>query len=104
VASPCLASRVPHGTPVDPLVLGRIDRAEAAVRALGYRELRVRHLGELGRLELPAGDLGRAAGERAAILAAICSAGYADAEIDAEPFRSGRLTAAFLGRALPLLG
>jgi pyridinium-3,5-biscarboxylic acid mononucleotide sulfurtransferase len=59
-ASPCLASRVPYGTPVDPAVLARIDAAEGAVRALGFAVLRVRHHGELGKLELPEPDLSRA--------------------------------------------
>jgi len=92
-ASPCLASRVPYGTAVDPLTLVQIDRAEQAVRRLGYAQLRVRHHGELGKLELPAGDLERALEPeaRVAIQEAIGSAGYARAEIDPEPFRSGRL-------------
>src|SRR5215210_7127950 len=52
-ASPCLASRIPYGTAVTPDVLLQIDRAERAVKALGFDELRVRHFGALGRLELP---------------------------------------------------
>jgi pyridinium-3,5-biscarboxylic acid mononucleotide sulfurtransferase len=105
VASPCLASRVPHGTPVDPQVLRQIDAAEQAVRALGYRVLRVRHHGELGKLELAADELERALepGQRAAIAGAIRSAGYARTAIDLEPFRSGSLTAAFRGRTLNVI-
>jgi uncharacterized protein len=92
-ASPCLASRIPYGTRVDPATLAQIDRAERAVRRLGYGQLRVRHHGDLGRLELPEGDLERALEPRVSVLicAAIRSAGYARAAIDAEPFRSGRL-------------
>ena len=56
-ASPCLASRIPYGTAVDPLVLAQIDRAELAVKSLGYEVLRVRHYGALGRVELPADSL-----------------------------------------------
>ena len=93
LASPCLASRVPYGTAVDPSTLARVDRAERAVRALGYRELRVRHHGDLGRLELGAPELARALEPvaQAAIEAAIRSAGYGRAMIDPEAFRSGRL-------------
>jgi uncharacterized protein len=100
-ANPCLASRVPFGTPVEPDTLKRIDRAERAVRALGYPELRVRHHGQLGRLELPADALERALAptEREAICAAIRSAGYARAIIDPEPFRSGSMSRAYLGSA-----
>lgn len=99
-ASPCLASRVPHGTPVDPETLAQVDRAEQALRALGYGILRVRHLGQLGRVELAADGLARVtdADERERALAAVRAAGYADAEIAAEPFRSGSLTARFVGR------
>jgi uncharacterized protein len=105
VASPCLASRVPHGTPVDPVVLRQIDAAEQAVRALGFRVLRVRHHGDLGKLELAAEELDRALEpeQRAAIAAAIRSAGYARTAIDLEPFRSGSLTAAFRGRTLNVI-
>ena len=59
-ASPCLASRIPYGTPVDPETLAQIDRAERGVRALGYGVLRVRHHGDLGRVELGAEELERA--------------------------------------------
>jgi uncharacterized protein len=92
-ASPCLASRIPYGTPVALGTLGQIDRAERAVRALGYGELRVRHYGIVGRLELGRDELPRAARaeEREAIERAIRSAGYERAEIDPKPFRSGSL-------------
>jgi uncharacterized protein len=93
-ASPCLASRIPYGVPVDAGTLAKIDRAEQAVKALGYRVLRVRHHGELGRVELEAGDLGAALAEpdrRAALEAAIRSAGYARAAVAERPFRSGSL-------------
>jgi uncharacterized protein len=105
VASPCLASRVPHGTPVDPEILLQIDTAEQAVRALGYVVLRVRHHGDLGKLELASDELERALQpeQRQAIAAAIRSAGYARSAIDLEPFRSGNLTAAFRGRTLNVI-
>jgi uncharacterized protein len=92
-ASPCLSSRIPYGTAVDAPTLRRIDAAERAVKALGYRELRVRHHGRLGRLELSEGELERAnqPEERAAIERGIRSAGYVRVEIDARPFRSGSL-------------
>jgi len=98
-ASPCLASRIPYGTSVDPAVLARIDRAELAVKALGHRVLRVRHLGTLGRVELAEDELDLLTpGRRNAIVAAVCSAGYADVEIADEPFRSGSLNASFTKR------
>jgi uncharacterized protein len=95
-ASPCLASRVPYGTRVEPAALRRIDHAERAVRKLGFDELRVRHLGALGKLELPGPDLDRALAPamRGRIAAAIVGAGYERAAIDPQPFRSGALNRA----------
>ncbi|MCA1656300.1 MAG: ATP-dependent sacrificial sulfur transferase LarE [Actinobacteria bacterium] len=93
-ASPCLASRIPYGVPVDAPTLARIDRAERAVKALGYRVLRVRHHGDLGRVELAAGELAGALaepGRRAALERAIRSAGYARGAVAEQPFRSGSL-------------
>jgi pyridinium-3,5-biscarboxylic acid mononucleotide sulfurtransferase len=90
-ASPCLASRIPYGTAVDPAVLARIDGAEQALKRLGYRVLRVRHHGELGRVELAADELAAALASRAEIERAVRSAGYARVEIDERPFRSGSL-------------
>lgn len=99
-ASPCLASRLPPGTPVEPWALARVDRAEQAVKALGYRVLRVRHYGELGRVQLAADELVRALSPEGAIAieGAVRAAGYERVEIDPEPFRSGSLTVQFLGR------
>jgi uncharacterized protein len=91
-AMPCLASRVPYGTEVDPQVLAQIDRAERAIRALGFRDLRVRHLGHLGKVELAALDLAKATDRRADVIAAVLDAGYERAEIDPEPLRSGSFT------------
>jgi uncharacterized protein len=101
-ASPCLASRIPYGTAVSPATLARIDRAERNVRALGFPVLRVRHHGDLGRLEVAGDDLERALEARADVEEAIRAAGYARAAIDPEPFRSGRLNAGLRGvRARP---
>ena len=92
-ASPCLASRLPYGTPVSADVLSQVDRAELSLKQRGYRELRVRHFGDLGRVQLGTADLPRAAdpGERAAVLACVRAAGYQRAEIDEQPLRSGSL-------------
>jgi uncharacterized protein len=99
-ASPCLASRIPYGTAVEPETLARIDRAELAVKELGYRVLRVRHYGRLGRVELAADELWRALVPegRQAVVDAVRSAGYEEVEIAEEPFRSGSLNATFTKR------
>ncbi len=87
----CLASRIPYGTPVTPERLRQIERAEAAVRALGFRELRVRHHGEIGRVEVGERELDSAFARRAEIASAVKQAGFKIAALDLEPFRSGRL-------------
>ena len=92
-ASPCLASRLPYGTPVSADVLSQVDRAELSLKQRGYRELRVRHFGDLGRVQLGAAELPRTADpvEHAAVLACVQAAGYQRAEIDERPLRSGSL-------------
>lgn len=90
-AAPCLASRVPHGIQVDPRTLAQIEQAEAGVRALGFTQLRVRHHGELARIELPAAELGAALEQRHALVAAIKRAGYLFVTLDLAGFRSGSL-------------
>lgn len=98
-ATPCLASRIPYGTPVDAATLARIDRAESGLRALGHRILRVRHYGRLGRVELGAEELeaARDPGVRDGIDAALRRAGYEWVEIDPHPFQSGSLNRAAKG-------
>jgi pyridinium-3,5-biscarboxylic acid mononucleotide sulfurtransferase len=95
-ATPCLASRIPYGTTVDPETLALIDRAERNVRALGFPVLRVRHHGIMGRLEVAQEQLDEAHYRQREITAAIKAAGYRHAVIDPEPFRSGRLNAALV--------
>jgi uncharacterized protein len=99
-ASPCLASRIPYGTAVDPVTLAQIDRAELALKRIGYRVLRVRHYGAVGRVELAADELPRALTPdgRDQVVAAVSAAGYAEVEIAGEPFRSGSLNASFTRR------
>jgi uncharacterized protein len=95
-ATPCLASRIPYGTAVDPETLKLIDRAERNVRALGFPVLRVRHHGIMGRLEVAQPDLEKALQNEQEITEAIKAAGYRHAVIDRTPFASGRLNAALV--------
>jgi len=95
-ASPCLSSRLPYGTPVTLEALRRVERAEAAVRALGFRELRVRHLGEAARVEIAREEMDRLADVslRAAVEQAVGGAGAAPATHDPEGYRRGRMNEA----------
>jgi uncharacterized protein len=98
----CLASRIPYGTPVTPERLGQVERAEAALRALGFRDLRVRHHGDIGRVEIGDAELDRAFGLRAEVARAVKGAGFKIAALDLEPFRSGRMNE-IAGIALPVI-
>jgi len=98
-AAACLASRVPHGTPVTLGVLEAVGRAESALRRLGFSELRVRHHGECARLELGPSELERALELREEIVAGVRAAGYRFVALDLEGFRSGSLTRAALEAA-----
>lgn len=93
-AAACLASRIPHGTPVSVGLLSTIDRAEAALKHLGFRELRVRHHGETARIEVGGAELARAVDERAAITSALHALGYRYVTLDLDGFRSGSLNPA----------
>ena len=90
-AAACLASRVPYGTEVTVGILSRVDRAEAALRAMGFRQVRVRHYDDTARLELDLGDLATVLDQREAIVAAVRGAGYRYVTLDLEGFRSGNL-------------
>jgi pyridinium-3,5-biscarboxylic acid mononucleotide sulfurtransferase len=90
-AAACLASRIPYGTEVTVDLLGRVERAEAALHALGFRQLRVRHYGDTARIEVDLGDLGTVVEHREAVVAAVRGVGYRYVTVDLEGFRSGNL-------------
>jgi uncharacterized protein len=98
-AAACLASRVPYGTPVTLGTLHQVAAAEEALHALGFRALRVRHYGDLARLEIAVGDLDRALADRARIVAGVRAAGYRYVTLDLEGLRSGNLNDALVHRA-----
>ena len=93
-AAACLASRVPYGTAVTVPILGRIERAEAALRSLGFVQCRVRHYDDTARIEVDIDDLGRVVAARREVAEAVRAAGYRYVTLDLEGFRSGNLNAA----------
>ena len=95
----CLASRFPYGTRITREDLARVERAEAALEALGFGGLRVRHHGSIARIELRPDDIARAAepSVRAAILAALKPLGYAYVALDLEGYRTGSLNEVLRG-------
>ncbi|MFZ0664557.1 MAG: ATP-dependent sacrificial sulfur transferase LarE [Acidimicrobiales bacterium] len=93
-AGACLASRVPYGTPVTVPTLRSVAIAESGLRKLGFRQLRVRHYGDLARIELGAEEIAHAVIRRDEIVAAVRAGGYRYVTLDLEGFRSGNLNAA----------
>ncbi len=100
-AAPCLASRIPHFQEVTPEKLRQIDKAESAVRALGFSDARVRHHGDIARLELPVADLPHAVsvGVREQLLTAVRSAGFRFVSLDLAGIQSGAFTLPLVTRA-----
>jgi uncharacterized protein len=90
-AMACLASRIPHGTPVTIERLGQVERAEAALRSLGLRSVRVRHHETIARIELPPDERARLLDPTIADQAvqAIKAAGYQFVVLDLEGYRPG---------------
>ena len=92
-ASACLSSRVPYGTAVTAELMDKIDRAEAALRALDFRQFRVRAFGEMARVELAQDEMAR--GFEPAMTAAIAEgvkrAGFDTVTLDPEGYRQGSL-------------
>ncbi len=88
-ASPCLASRIPYGTAVTPEALARVEQAEAILRRLGLRQLRVRHHDQVARIEVEPDDFGVILEQREHIIAEFKQAGYAYVTLDLAGFRSG---------------
>jgi uncharacterized protein len=92
-AAPCLSSRVEYGRAVTREVLEQIEKSEDSLRALGFREFRVRHHGDLARVEIARAELASALAIETfdAISAALRQAGYQYVTIDTAGFRSGSL-------------
>jgi uncharacterized protein len=90
-AAACLASRIPYGTPVTLSTLDGVGRAEAALHRLGFRQVRVRHHGDVARVEVEVDELDVALARRRDVVAAVKAAGYRWVTLDLEGFRSGNL-------------
>jgi pyridinium-3,5-biscarboxylic acid mononucleotide sulfurtransferase len=92
----CLSSRIPHGTRVTTDALGAIERAEEAVRSLGFDVVRVRHYSDVARVEVDPSRVDDALAMSDEIIAAVRASGYADVTIDPRGYRRG-------GARLPVL-
>ncbi|HEX6789671.1 MAG TPA: ATP-dependent sacrificial sulfur transferase LarE [Candidatus Krumholzibacteria bacterium] len=95
-ASPCLASRIPYASEVTEAKLRQIDAAESVLRSHGFDVCRVRHHGELARIEVPAADIARLEARELwpVVCDALRAAGFVRVEVDPRGFKSGRMNEA----------
>lgn len=87
----CLSSRIPHGTEVTVDALRQIEAAEAAITALGFRQVRVRHHGDVARIEVDLDEIPRLIEEREQVVSALRDAGYKFVSLDLEGYSTGSL-------------
>jgi uncharacterized protein len=87
----CLSSRVEYGIQITPAILRQVDRAEAALRRMGFDDLRVRYHDKFARVEVERAMLPRALAQRDEIIAAVKTAGFAEVTIDPDGLRHGSM-------------
>lgn len=90
-AMPCLSSRLPYGTFITTESLSQVERGERTLRRLGFREMRVRHHGDIARIEVEASEIERLFALREEIVAEFKRIGYAYVTLDLQGFRRGSL-------------
>jgi uncharacterized protein len=92
-ASPCLASRIPYGTEITRENLAMVERGEELLRSLGFRDLRLRHHGDVARIEVPLAECARVLDPaiRTQLVDGLKALGYRYITLDLEGFRSGSL-------------
>ena len=87
----CLSSRIPHGTPVTVEALRQIERAEDFVKGLGFAQVRVRHHGDVARVEVEPAEIERLFAHRDAVVSGLKAAGYNFVTLDLEGYSTGSL-------------
>ena len=92
-AQACLSSRFPYGDRITPEKIAQVEKAESGLRELGFRQLRVRHHGDVARIEVPTADIARLVDEETSrqVVARMKEAGFTYVTIDLEGFRSGSM-------------
>ena len=92
-AQACLSSRFPYGDRITPEKIAQVEKAESGLRELGFRQLRVRHHGDVARIEVPTADIARLVDEETSrqVVARMKEAGFIYVTIDLEGFRSGSM-------------
>ncbi|MEN8158070.1 MAG: ATP-dependent sacrificial sulfur transferase LarE [Bacteroidota bacterium] len=100
-ASPCLSSRIPYNQRITREKLEEIEKAEELLNALGFEDVRVRHYGDHGRVEVPAEEISRLLEMKESVIEKIRAVGFADVVIDQEGLVSGKLNRAITPHPSP---
>jgi uncharacterized protein len=87
----CLSSRIPHGTQVTVAALRQIEAAEKALKGIGFRQVRVRHHGDVARIEVEAAEIAKLVGERERVVELLRATGYKFVSLDLEGYSTGSL-------------
>ncbi|NPV56680.1 MAG: ATP-dependent sacrificial sulfur transferase LarE [Anaerolineae bacterium] len=90
-STPCLATRIPYGTALDAGTLAQVEQAEALLRGLGFRQVRVRHHGSLARIELPTEDIPALLQHSQQIGAEFRRIGFQYTSVDLQGYRTGSM-------------
>lgn len=98
-STPCLATRIPFGTPLTSEVLEQVAGAEEVLGRLGFSQVRVRHYGSIARIEVPLPEMHRMfeEGVRSSVVAELQAAGYVYVTLDLAGYRSGSMDEVFVG-------
>ena len=87
----CLSSRIPHGTQVTVAALRQIEAAEGALKDIGFKQVRVRHHGDVARIEVEASEITRLVDERDRVVELLRATGYKFVSVDLEGYSTGSL-------------
>ena len=90
-ASACLSSRIPYGTPITVQTLSKVEAAEASLKELGLSQLRVRHHGQIARIEIPIDEFNQLLTNRVKVISDLLDLGYKYITLDLVGFRSGSM-------------
>ncbi|MFD0711460.1 ATP-dependent sacrificial sulfur transferase LarE [Paenibacillus sp. GCM10027626] len=96
----CLSSRIPYGTPIDRAKIDQLDQAEQFLLDLGFFQVRVRHHGDMARLELLPEEMQKAVEQHETISARLQSLGFRYITLDLQGYRTGSMNEALLGREI----
>jgi len=90
-SSPCLSTRIPYGTPITVDVLSKIELSEKFLQDVGFRQVRVRHHGDIARLEINPSDFEKVVECRELIVQRLREFGFIYVTLDLTGYRSGSL-------------